>query len=318
MLFMSLLLLVATALFAQDAPKDAPKDERSALSGFAKFPVNIRLAQEIVTAGGYTMEDDGAQLADGDRSEALRTTLNISMPVYKGKASYVNFGGFYNFHNVQFSPPKSGDAYEIDMGRENDTWGLQGIYMYGGKLWNRKFTGLANLRGEFSESGLERVTMFAVGMLQLKRTERSSLGVGAVLLLNTSSPWPLFPFVTYRCKFSEKWSLDLMLPQLYVNNHLSAKDKLSAGFSISGEHFYISPGRADLPATCMYSRSNLRPEIVYEHRMTPLTKLFLKGGSTICINSRLYSSSGNSRYMDISQKPSFFMQVGVSYGIMGM
>lgn len=106
-----------------------------------------------------------------------------------------------------------------------------------------------------------------------------------------------------------------MLPRLYINYRVSQKDKLSAGLFIFGEHFYVTPGREELPSTCLYGRSNLRPEFVYEHNVDALTKFFIKGGATICINSHLYSSGGNTKYVEISQNPSLFLQAGMSYGM---
>ena len=305
--------LMFTLYVSAQATDDARK---KAIEQFRRFPLNIRFSQDVLSGSDYKMEKNDLLINEGSSSEALRTSLNISMPIYKSKMGLLTLGGFYNFHNIKFAKEIPEEySWHPNMGREHHTWGVQSAYIYSSKLWDRRLTIITNFKGEFSEQGFERATGIAVGMLQIKETGSSSFGVGAVLLVNTTSPWPLFPFFTYRRKFSEKWSLDLMLPQLYVNYKPTQKDKISGGLSIFGEHFYINPRHKELPTTCMYGRSNFRPEIVYEHNLNALLKIFVKSGASICINSRLYSSDGNKRYIDISQKPSLFFQIGMSYGM---
>lgn len=286
--------------------------QKAMIKQFMRFPVNVRLSQDFVSAGDYRMKD----INKGSFSEAFMTNLNFTMPVYKGNLGFVTVGACYNYHNLKFSPNRVDEAsWHPNMGREHHTWGLQSAYILTSKLWGKQFNGIFNVKGEFSEQGLGRVTGVAMGLLQIVKTEYTSLGVGAILLVNTYSQWPLFPIATYRHKFDEEWSLDLMPPRFYVNYIISRKDKLSAGFSIFGEHFYVTPEREELPKTCMYARSNIRPELVYERNITNLAKFFIKSGVAICISSRLYSNSGRTKYVRIYQDPSFFLQAGVSYGV---
>lgn len=280
---------------------------------FKKFPINVRFAQDFVSAGDYKMDYDDYE-DEGEINETFKTNLQISMPLYKNKTGYLSIGGFCNYHNAEFLPDDVQRGF-VDMEKEHYMWGVQSAYVLSTKLKDKQVIGIINLKSEFSESGFERFTGIALGLMQLKRTEISSLHVGAVFLINTSSPWPLFPIVMYRHRLSEKYSFEFLMPRTYINYHISVRKKLSVGFSIDGEHFYITPKCPDLPKTCMYGRSNLRPEIKYEYIPNPLMKFYVKGGASICISSRLYSSSGNTRYVDISQKTSYFLGAGMSYGL---
>ncbi len=300
-----------------DTSAQTPAENRKkTIEKFKQFPINIRFSQDYVSSGNYKMEKNDILINEGSFTDAFRTSLQLSMPVHKSKMGIITLGGFYDFHNIEFIPRRTDEnSWHPNMGHKHHTWGLQSTYILTSRLWDKQFTGMANIKGEFSEEGAERITGIAVGTLQIRKTEHSSLGVGAVLLVNTSSPWPLFPIVVYHHQFDKKWSLNLMLPQLYINYRISQKDKFAAGLSIFGEHFYVTPNHKELPTTCLYSRSNFRPEVVYEHNINDLTKFFIKSGATICINSRLYSSGGNTKYVNISQNPSIFLQIGLSYGI---
>lgn len=295
--------------------KLATDSRQSPMTAFRKFPINISLVQEFSSNSDYEIERDGQIMEKGNMDDAMLTSLQLSLPVLKSRTGFLSLGGFYKFKHLDFLPKNNFGERYVYMGDEHQIWGFSSSYMLVSEFFGRPFTGMANLRGEFSGTAIERITGMAMGLWQLKKSERSSLNAGFVFLINTSSPWPLFPIITYRCKFDERWSLDIMLPQMYCNYKISSDDKLSAGCSIGGEHFYVTPERDDLPETCMYGRSNIRPEILYEHNFNPLLKFQVRGGYSICINSRLYSRSGNTRYVDISQDASFFMQFGISYGL---
>ncbi len=58
-------------------------------------------------------------------------------------------------------------------------------------------------------------------------TEASSFGIGMIGLINTTSPWPVFPMLVYRHRFDKRWS------------------------TIDGDRFYVTLRN---PKVCLYSK----------------------------------------------------------------
>lgn len=40
-------------------------------------------------------------------------------------------------------------------------------------------------------------------------TLASSFGIGMIGLINTTSPWPVFPMLVYRHRFDKRWSMKI-------------------------------------------------------------------------------------------------------------
>ena len=68
-------------------------------------------------------------------------------------------------------------------------------------------------------------------------TEASSFGIGMIGLINTTSPWPVFPMLVYRHRFDKRWSMEIMPPQFRL--------------TIDGDRFYVTLRN---PKVCLYSK----------------------------------------------------------------
>ena len=60
-------------------------------------------------------------------------------------------------------------------------------------------------------------------------TEASSFGIGMIGLINTTSPWPVFPMLVYRHRFDKRWSMEIMPPPKAC---LYSKKPYAAGIEI--------------------------------------------------------------------------------------
>lgn len=82
-------------------------------------------------------------------------------------------------------------------------------------------------------------------------TEASSFGIGMIGLINTTSPWPVFPMLVYRHRFDKRWSMEIMPPQFRLTCAVNPSNRITAGLTIDGDRFYVTPRN---PKVCLYSK----------------------------------------------------------------
>lgn len=307
-LFLSFLLLIISSN-AQGTDYVRKEIPRSAL-------YNVRVNTGIVSGSDYETEGSDALVGAGSTDNATITEVDVSVPILTMKSGTVSLGAYYNYMHQGFKPRYGGESAEyVHFDNNYHTWGAKAAYSFRTTLWGKMFFGFTNIRMECSQYGVERLSGFAAAGFLIKRDENFSLTIGAALLLNSSSRWPLFPFVTYWYKFNEKWQLNIMMPQCHFTYNISQSDKLSLGMTIDGERFYIRPHHSDLPSKCMYSRNYVRPEFVYEHSFTPLMRCSLRCGSVVYLNGKFSSHRGNSKYGEIDHDAAAFLQLSFAYGL---
>ena len=84
--------------------------------------------------------------------------------------------------------------------------------------------------------------------------EASSFGIGMIGLINTTSPWPVFPMLVYRHRFDKRWSMEIMSPQFRLTCAVNPSNRITAGLAIDGDRFYVTPRNPQLPKACLYSK----------------------------------------------------------------
>lgn len=85
-------------------------------------------------------------------------------------------------------------------------------------------------------------------------TLASSFGIGMIGLINTTSPWPVFPMLVYRHRFDKRWSMKIMPPQFRLTCAVNPSNRITAGLAIDGDRFYVTPRNPQLPKACLYSK----------------------------------------------------------------
>ena len=82
-------------------------------------------------------------------------------------------------------------------------------------------------------------------------TKASSFGIGMIGLINTTSPWPVFPMLVYRHRFDKRWSMEIMPPQFRLTCAVNPSNRITAGLTIDGDRFYVTLRN---PKVCLYSK----------------------------------------------------------------
>ena len=69
-----------------------------------------------------------------------------------------------------------------------------------------------------------------VSTVSVGADEASSFGIGMIGLINTTSPWPVFPMLVYRHRFDKRWSMEIMPPQFRLTCAVNPSTGLRPGW----------------------------------------------------------------------------------------
>lgn len=249
------------------------------------------------------------------QEEASRSKIQLSVPLWTNRHFRLSGGAHYQFYRLDFENEtlQSGEK-GWNMGDSHHLYGPQLNLFFQGKIAGRSIMGTASVMTDFSEYGFGKVTGFVVAMTPLKQTASTYMGIGLIGLLNTTSPFPLFPIFTLRHKFDDRLSIELMLPLVHLKYAFPRSGTmLSAGMSIDGERFYVRPNQEDLPRTCLYSRSLMKPAVGCTQSIGSQLTLEVKGGVAVPMTSRLYKRSGHDELLEFSKPVRAFFSLGASW-----
>lgn len=179
-------------------------------------------------------------------------------------------------------------------------------------LWGRPLMTFAMVRADFSSFGFGRVNAMGAAMLMLKATRTTQFGLGPMLLLNTSSSWPIFPMFIYRRQFSDKLAMGLYGAIFSLDYTPTRVDLLSVGFDIDARSFYFRPETDDLPDVCRYTKTLFRPMAKYRHHLTKHLSAEIEGGVELKMSSRIYGRTGTHHYLETDAPASPFVLLTIN------
>lgn len=87
------------------------------------------------------------------------------------------------------------------------------------------------------------------------------------------------------------------------------------GADIDVKAFYFKPKHNDLPSHCRFTSTSFRPMIKYRRKLAQNLFFDLQGGGALKMSCRVNGVTGSKEYFDCHQKPTAFIQTGVSYSL---
>lgn len=88
---------------------------------------------------------------------------------------------------------------------------------------------------------------------------------------------------------------------------------------MESDQFYMKPGIANLPEVCLFSKTNIKTELVYEYIINKHFYLIARGGGIGVLKSGLYKTNrkgiDGDPYIEISHPMTPFFNLGFSYNI---
>ncbi len=183
------------------------------------------------------------------------------------------------------------------------------------KLFGKPVMGIAMLNTEWAVGGFERISGTIMGMIMLKATQSTQFGIGPLAMINTTSKIPAFLVFVYRHRFNEKLALNLYGGMFGLDYNPNRNNLLSIGADIDVKGFYFKPKQEDLPEMCRFTYTSFRPMIKYRLRLRQNFYLDVQGGVALPMSCRVNGKNGSKEYFECNQKPSPFLQGGISYSL---
>ncbi|NUY79513.1 hypothetical protein HUK80_01295 [Flavobacterium sp. MAH-1] len=191
--------------------------------------------------------------------------------------------------------------------------------LYYGSLFKKPLIYNASVTVDGSDKDVERIKGIVGATLLLKRTERTVIGLGLVVLLDPASPVPVAPVFTLDHKFANSpWTLDFILPQrLLFKRPVFENGRVSIGTELSSDGFYMYsdvPGYADVYD---FRELELRSGLTYEHCFGKGFIGYAKTGLSNMFNMRVSERGKNTNDYIISanRDATGYFTLGLSYNL---
>lgn len=217
-------------------------------SASANLPIIMKPKWNITTSLRYRYE--AFELKD------VKNSLDNSIPAYSEKLDYHYLSGALSF-------------------------------TYFSRIFNKPFIYNASVIVDGTEKDAQRIKGFFGANIILKKTERTTIGVGLLVLVDPTSPVPATPTFMWEHKFKDSpWTMDFILPQrLLFKRHLFGKARLSLGSELNTSGFYID--QSALSNVYDYRNIEINSGLTYEHLLAPSVIASFRAGLATIFNSRI-------------------------------
>lgn len=273
-----------------------------------------------VSEGGYGMVKTNISVCADHTWGKVRNGFGarVSYEAYKNNWLTVSANAKYNSIKVDFDKTDLSDDYSPD------ALGLNDIHIMAQlgatatartKLFNKPFMGIAMLNTEWGVGGFERISATVMGIIMLRANRNTQFGIGPLVMINTTSKIPAFLVFMYRHRFNEKLVLNFYGGMFGLDYNPNRHNLLSVGADIDVKGFYFKPNNENLPEICRFTYTSFRPMIKYRIRLKQNLYFDAQGGVAIKMSCRVNGKNGTKEYFECNQRPSLFLQAGLSYSL---
>lgn len=323
-LILLLLLLIVLPVFAQtkeinQQAQDSSK-QKTILSIKEKFPrsrfLNFEYGQSLSRDFNSELFDQEFQEGEIKAQHTFKASANI--PIYKTRKWGLTGSVNYEFNELEFNDI---DTSPITVFEQN---GIVNFHNFSAAISSTYFSTLfkkpviynASLIADGNDKGIERIKGLVGLSFILKRTQRTTITLGAIVFVDPTSQLPFFPTFSYNHKFkNSKWEVDFILPQrLLFRRFVGENGRFSMGSSFGATGFYVNVDNPNFAETFEYSQLEIRSGIIYEHRFSDYLVGTFQGGIQNFISNRLTEKgepTGDFIYKN-NQDATGYFQVGVS------
>jgi len=285
-----------------------------------KFPrarvLNFEYGQSL--SRDFDSELFGEDFQEGEIKAQRTLSASANIPIYKTQRWGLTGSVNYQFNEFKFDNIETTD---ISVFEQN---GIVNFHNFSAAISSTYFSSLfkkpviynASLIVDGNDEGLERVKGLVGLSFILKRTQRTTITLGAIVFVDPTSQLPFFPTFSYNHRFkNSKWEVDFILPQrLLFRRPVGNNGRFSIGSSFGSTGFYVNVDSPAFAETFEYSQLEIKSGIIYEHRFNDYLVGTFQGGLQNFISNRLTEKgepSGDFIYEN-NQDPTGYFQVGVS------
>ena len=265
--------------------------------------------------------NNGQEVENGKIKDIHTIKFSINAPVLLLRNFSLYANGRANFYKFEPTNDINGEISSI-FSKIDDAYcyyngGLSASYRM--KIAGKPLILNASISGDGWDKGFEEVegTFSAIMMLKNTRTTSFSVGLYGMTLYNQV---PVVPIITYWHQFNPRLSVDITLPsRAYLRYQFNDKHRFSLGAQMESERFYMRPDMTDLPQTCLYNETTIKPELVYEFIINKHFYLIARGGGSAIIQSGLYKTNrkgiDGDPLVEFDRSVQPFFNLGFSYNL---
>ncbi|THV56760.1 hypothetical protein EZV76_16760 [Flagellimonas alvinocaridis] len=318
-IIVSILLLSFNLTKAQEQRIDSLK-QKSITGIKEKFPrtriLNFEYGQSL--SRNFDSELFGEAFQDGEIKAQQTFTASANVPLYRTRKWSLTGSLNYQFNEFEFD---NIDNTGVTVFEQN---GIVNFHNFSTALSSTYFSTLfkkpviynASLIVDGNDNGFERVKGLVGLSFIMKRTERTTITLGAIVFVDPTSQLPFFPTFTYNHRFkNSKWELDFILPQrLLLRRFVGENGRFSIGSSFGSTGFYVNVDNPDFAEVFEYSQLEIKSGIIYEHRFSDYLIGTFQGGLQNFISNRLTEKAQPTQdfIYENNQEATGYFQVGIS------
>lgn len=247
----------------------------------------------------------------------LRAAANINL--YKSKSQRFFITNSFRYKYESFSFGNIQNATVIFTRPETDFHyfanAISGTYF--GQIFKKNVIYNATAAVDADQYHFQRLKGMVSAVVVIKKTERTTFTLGALLSIDPSAIIPFVPIASYEYQFKESpWKLDFILPQRFlIKRPLFENGRLSLGTEMASENFYLSLNTNSFRGTYELNELALRSGITYEHALGKNSIGTFKSGLSNVLSSRITERGERTdRYViDNKQDPHWYFNAGLSY-----
>ncbi len=321
----SALIISAVAVcFGQDQTKSNQQSDslqKIAVQGIKeKFPrarvLNFEYGQSL--SRDFDSELFGQEFQEGEIKTQRTFNASANIPIARTRKWSLTGSLNYEFNELEFD---NIEATDVTVFEQN---GIVDFHYFSTALSSTYFSTLfkkpviynASLIVDGNDKGFERIKGLVGLSFILKRTERTTMTLGAIVFVDPTAQIPFFPTFSYSHRFkNSKWELDFILPQrLLLRRPVGENGRFSIGSSFGSTGFYVNVDNPNFAETFEYSQLEIKSGIIYEHRINDYIIGTFQGGFQNFINSRLTEKAQPTQdfIYENSQDATGYFQVGIS------
>ncbi|MBP4136708.1 hypothetical protein [Flavobacterium geliluteum] len=249
----------------------------------------------------------------------LRGAFNMPFYVSNSKRFIATGSLRYKYESYDFGETYSaGSTVAYSRGIQNIHYlaaALSATYM--ATLFRKPIIYNATVTADGNHENVQRIKGFFTANLVLRKTQNTTITVGALAMLDPSAIIPVTPLFTYNHKFeNSKWDVDFILPQrLLFRRQLLENGRIGLGTELNSENFYLNLKGPTINGIYELSQLELKSGITYEYHILPGLIGTLKAGVNNVLNTRITERGErtNKYIYDQKEDAQGYFRLGLSY-----
>jgi hypothetical protein len=279
--------------FANAQQKADSLQKRAALEIKEKFPqarlLNIEYGQSLSRDFNSDLLEQAYNEGKIKSQNAIKVAANV--PLYRTRKWSLTASANYQYNQFEFENVQNSTTKIFEQNGKEDFHNLSGALSstYFSSLFKIPVIYNASVIVDGNDKNAERVKGFLGATLIIKRTERTTMTVGAIAFIDPTSQIPFFPTFSVNHKFKNSpWEVDFILPQrLLLRRFVGENGRFSIGSTFGSTGFYVNVDSPNFADVYQYSQLELKSGVMYEHRINDFLVGTVQGGFQNFISNRL-------------------------------